>query len=110
MIDAKMTVFLAQVFDNAEMPHQTLNHCDIGGKQDTYISNSYPIYKKDDAEVRHLNTIKQLSQKTHHFCGTEASRDFLSLRWMRQREKKSRRAPGQRFQKNISHYHRRNSR
>lgn len=110
MIDSKMTVFLAQVFDSAEMTHLTPDHCDIGGKQDTYISCSYPLYKKDDAEVRHLNTIKQLSQKNRHFCGMEASRDFLSLRWMRQREKKSRCAPGRKFQKNISHYHRRNSR
>lgn len=110
MSDAKVTGFLVQVLESVEMTHQPLNHRDMGVKQDTYISCSYSLYNKDDAQVRHLNTINGLDTKQRHFCVTEASHDFLSMRRMRQREKKSRRAPDQKLRKNISHSHRRNSR
>lgn len=110
MSDTKVTGFRAQAFESVEMTHQTLNYRDIGEKRDTYISCSYPLYKKDDAGVRHLNTIRQLDRFSHHSDVTGASRDVLSMRWMKQREKKSRRASGQISRKNISHSHRRNTR
>ena len=96
MGDAKVTLFLGQVIDCVGMIHQKVNHRDIGGIGDQNISHHSSTYIRVAPHVRHLNTVKGLDALCRHFRVTGASpvgeritRDVLSLRAMKRREKKS---------------------
>lgn len=106
MSDRKMTGFHGQVFDRVEMTHQTPDHCDMGRNIGDYIP---PIYKRVAPPVRHLNTLNGLAEKACHFCVTNPSRDILSLRWVKKREKKCR-PPRQQFHHPFSRHQRRTPR
>lgn len=67
MSDAKMMGFSAYPFESVEMTLSYINYRDIGGKQDTYICTSPPIYKGFSLLVRHPSTISDLDAKQHHF-------------------------------------------
>lgn len=96
MGDAKVTLFLGQVVDCVKMIHRKVNNRDIGGICDQNISHHSSTYIKVAPDVRHLNTIKGLDAFCRHFRVTAASppvehitRDVLSLRALKRREKKS---------------------
>ncbi len=89
MSDAKMTGFQHQVFESVEMMHQTPDHRDIERNGDTYISSVPPISGKVAPVMRHPNTINTLGAKQRHYVVMFASRDILSMRALKRREKKS---------------------
>lgn len=96
MGDAKVTLFLGQIVDCVWMIHRKVNHRDIGGICDQNISHHSSTYIGVAPYVRHLNTIKGLDAFCRHFRVTGASpsveritRDVLSLRALKRREKKS---------------------
>lgn len=73
MSDAKVTDFLAQVFDCVVMTPPTANHRDIGEICDQNISHDYLTYIRVAPQVRHLNTVNVLDRFYHHFAVTTAS-------------------------------------
>lgn len=96
MGDAKVTLLLGQVVDCVGMIHRKVNHRDIRGIGDQNISHHSSTYIRVAPHVRHLNTIKGLDAFCRYFRVTSASpsveritRDVLSLRAMKHREKKS---------------------
>lgn len=96
MGDEKVTLFSVEAIDCVGMIHRKVNHRDIGEICDQNISHHSSTYIRVAPHVRHLNTTKGLDAFCRHFRITGASpsvapitRDVLSPRALKRREKKS---------------------